>query len=121
MMLPPIYAALVGDSSVLGIVDTRIWRHGDAPQDVSRPYVTWDASIAPENTLSELPGIDRVTVTINCWSLDDSEVEALATAVRDAIEPHAHLISMPVDNRDRPNTALYRMALQFDWWLPRAP
>lgn len=119
MLLPPVYLALRGVPAIVAIVGERIFRHDDAQQDATRPYVTWSVSIAPENTLSETPGIDRSTVTVNCWSPDDAEVEALATLVRDAIEPLAHCVGVPVDNRDRPATKLYRMALQFDWWLSR--
>lgn len=119
-MIPPIFATLKAASPVTDIVAERIYRHGDAPQGVAAPYVSFYTTIAPENTLSETPGIDRCSVTVDCWSPDDAEVEALATAVRDAIEPHAHLINVPIDNRDRQNTKLYRMALQFDWWNPRS-
>lgn len=120
-MLPPIYAALTADSTLALLLGDRIYRHDDATQDSGRPYVAWSTTIAPENTLSELPGIDRCTVTVNIYSEDDEEVAQLAQLVRDAIEPHAHLINVPIDNRDRPATKLYRMALQFDWWLPRNP
>lgn len=120
-MLPPVYETLTADSNTLGLLGTNIFRHDDAPQDVSAPYATWFASVAPENSLSEVPGIDRVTVTVNCYSADDAEVELIARAVRDAIEPVAHLISTPIDNRDRGGTKLYRIALQFDWWLSRNP
>lgn len=120
MMLPPVYETLIGDSNVLSLVGMEIYRHDDALQGVVPPYISWSVTVAPENTLSELPGIDRCTVTINCYSKLDAEVVLMAQAVRDAIEPVAHLISIPVDNRDRAGgTNLYRMALQFDWWLPR--
>lgn len=121
MMLPPVYETLIADSSMTLLVGDEIYRHDDAPQGVGKPYIAWSTSIAPENTLSELPGIDRHTVTINCYSKDDAEVAQIAQAVRDAMEPVAHFISMPVNNRDRGGTNLYRMALQFDWWLVRNP
>lgn len=119
-MIPPVFATLSAATPVTNIVGDRIYRHGDGVQDVPRPYVTFYVLIAPENTLSELPAIDKVSVTVDCWSPSDAEVEALATAVRDAIEPLAHMVNTLIDNRDRQNTKLYRMTLQFDWWNPRS-
>lgn len=116
-MLPPIYATLKA-SPVDALTGGRIFRHGSAPQDVAAPYVTWFAFGAPENQLSGPPPLDRMTVQVDCWHADDAGVEQLATAVRDAIEPHAHMTSMPIDDQE-PDTRLYRMALQFDWLLAR--
>jgi len=104
--------------NIVGKSPPRIYRHGSAPQDTSQPYITWFALPAPENTLSELPIVDRVSVQIDCWHQTDAGVESLAVAVRDAIEPHAHMVSMPANLRE-PETKLYRIALTFDWWLGR--
>jgi uncharacterized protein (DUF3820 family) len=40
-MLPNIYAILRANATVLSTVGTRIYRHGAAPQDVVKPYITW--------------------------------------------------------------------------------
>lgn len=118
-MLPPIYSTLQASGAVVAMVGTRIYRHGRAPQDVAVPYVTWTlVAGAPENHLSGLPSVDRQTVQIDCWHRTDEGCDALATAVRDAIEPHAHMTGAPIDQRD-PDTKLWRMALQLDWWMPR--
>jgi hypothetical protein len=120
-MLPPVYATLATDSSAADLLGDplRVWRHGAAPQGVSRPYVTWALVVAtPENTLSETPGVDRCTVQIDCWSLQSAEVLQLASAVRDAVEPLAHMTGVVVDERER-ETKLYHMAMQFDWFLSR--
>lgn len=118
-MLPPIYTTLRASSAVLALVANRIYRHGYAPQGVAKPYVTWFlVSGNPENTLSETPAVDRCTVQIDCWSESDTEVEVLAKAVRDAVEPSAHITAFPVDDRETA-TELYRIAIQLDWWLSR--
>jgi hypothetical protein len=120
-MLPPIYTWLKADSAVTAIIGSppRAYRHQSAPQDTTRPYVTWNmVTGVPENTLSELPKIDRITVDIDCWHQTDAGVEALAVAVRDAIEPYAHMTGMPINLRE-PETKLYRIGLQFDVWLDR--
>jgi hypothetical protein len=120
-MLPPIFQTLKAASAVTSLIGNppRVYRHGAAPQDVIKPYVTWFiVGGVPENTMSETPQIDRLPVQIDCWHTTDSGVEVLAKAVRNAIEPEAHMIGIPIDEQE-PETKLYRITLQFDWWLPR--
>lgn len=119
-MFPPVFSTLSAASAVTALIGDppRAWRHGNAPQGGTQPYVTWFAGATPENTLSELPAVDRVGLQVDCWSADDAEVEALAIAVRDAIEPLAQMTTAPVDDFE-PQTKLYRVTLQFDWWLAR--
>lgn len=121
-MLPNVYAVLAAAGPVTSIVGTtpaRIYRHGHAPQDVARPYVTWQLIAGePANTLSETPAVDRCTLQVDCWHPTDAGVVDLSTAVRNAIEPHAHLTATLIDEQE-PETRLYRLALQFDWWHPR--
>lgn len=120
-MLPPIKTTLQAAASVTAIIGNppRVYRHGDAPEDTSKPYVTWQVIYGnPENTLSELPASDRVSLQVNCWHTTDIGIVDLATAVRDAMEPFAHCTGMPVDQRE-PETKLYWIALQFDWHLSR--
>lgn len=125
-MLPKVRTTLRASSAVVAIVIDRIWRHGNAPQDIvadararGLAYVTWFLVTGePQNTLSELPSKDRMTIQIDCWSPSDSQCEQLATNVRNAIEPYAHMTGQPIDGRD-PATKLYRMALQFDWFVDR--
>lgn len=122
-MLPPVFQALKASAAVKAIVGTnppRIYRHGIAPQDVTRPYITWQVIAgAPENHLSGTPPTDRMPVQVDCWHATDTGVESLARAARDAIEPTAHCTGGPiVDERDA-ETRLYRIALQFDFWVDR--
>lgn len=120
-MLPPVFATLAADSGVLDLLGDppRVWRHGEAPQDTTRPYAAWHLVVGtPENTLSEAPGMDRCTVQIDCWSPTSAAVVVLAEAVRNAVEPLAHMTGVVVDERERA-TKLYHLAMQFDWWLSR--
>jgi hypothetical protein len=120
-MFPPIAACLRTSSAVTNIVGNRITRHDSAPQDTTKPYITWFlVAGVPENTLSEVPGIDRCTVQIDCWHHTDAGIESLASAVRDAIEPHAHITAMPINQRET-ESKLYRLAIQADWFLSRDP
>lgn len=119
MMFAPVFETLTADSTVFGHVAERIYGADDAAADAAGDYLTWSVIVTPENELSDVPGIDRQTVTVNVWSDDEARARAIATAVRDCIEPIAHFISSPVDNRDRGQSKKYRIALQFDWWQPR--
>lgn len=126
-MLPPIFQTLKSATDVKAIVGTnppRIYRHGSAPQrpdglPFDQPYITWFLlSGVPENQLSGTPPVDRMTVQIDCWHQTDAGIEVLATAVRDAVEPFAHMTSMPVNEREV-ETKLYRIAMEFDWFNDR--
>lgn len=123
-MLPPVFATLKLSNAVKAIVGTnppRIYRHGAAPQTTDKPYVTWFVlNAAPENNLTSTPPIDRYTVQVDCWHQTDSGIETLAEAVRDAIEPYAHMTAMPINQRELADTKLFRIALQFDWFVARA-
>lgn len=124
-MFPAVFQTLKASSAVKAIVGTnppRIYRHQSAPRDgdrpITQPYITWSSSATPENVLSDLPPVDRVSVDINCWHQTDSGIEALALAVRDAVEPYAHCTGQPIDMRET-ETQLYRILLTFDWFLER--
>lgn len=119
-MLPPIWQRLQAVPALVNIVQERIYRHGNVPQDsATAPYIAWAlVGAEPANTLSELPSRDRQSVQIDIYSADDAQVEQIATLVRDAIEPVAHMLGVIIDSRET-DTKLYRMSLQFDWWLIR--
>lgn len=128
-MLPPIFPALMASADVRAIVgsppNARVYRHGAAKQGMSgnEPYITWALVTGePYNTLSELPAVDRQTVQIDCWYpallIGANMIETFADAVRDAIEPHAHMTATLLDLQE-PDTQLFRISMQFDWFLSR--
>jgi hypothetical protein len=122
-MLPLVFPLLAYDARVASIVGDRIFRFGEAPQRVQAPYITWSVvASTPENTLSELPVVDRHEVQIDCWSANDGagdpDVEVLAEAVRDAIEPRHHMTALIGADRD-PETRRYRVSMQFTFWSDR--
>lgn len=120
-MFPPVYTDLRASADVVALVATRIYPHGEAPQDVAKPYITWFTVLgSPENELSDVPGVDRVSIQVDCWTGTPAEARALALATRTALEAVAHCTGMPVDGRELDETKLYRIALQFDYWLSRS-
>lgn len=120
-MLPPIFTTLKAAGAVTALIGNppRAYRHGSAPQDVIKPYVTWFiVGGVPENNLSDLPQIDRLPVQVDCWHTTDAGVESLAVAVRNALEPVCHMTNILIDEQEQ-DTKLYRIVLQFDYFLNR--
>jgi hypothetical protein len=122
-MLPLIFQILKDASGVASLIGTRIYRHGAAPQKVIAPYVTWFVvSGNPENELTSTPRVDRFNVQVDCWSDNDGSgdtgVETLAEAVRTALEPHGHLTSYAVNERDF-ETQRYRIGMEFTLYVHR--
>lgn len=125
-MLPELFPILRDASAVTALIGSnpvRCYRHGSAPQGVTAPYVTWYVvSGTPENSISEMPRVDNYSIQIDCWSDNTGSgstgVETLAKAVRDAVEPHAHMTSVAINDRD-PETMRYRLGLTFTFWHRR--
>lgn len=116
-MIPPIFKILKNTATVTAIIGTapvRVYPWGEAPQNVARPYATWmifDGS--PENYLNQTPDIDKVGIQMDCWAEKGADCEALAIAIRDALEPHGHMTNFANMERD-PETKLYRLRMDFD-------
>lgn len=121
-MLPDVFLLLANAdevTSLIGDSPVRAYRHGAAPQRVTLPYVTWFVGSAnPANSLDGVPSVDEYTVQIDCWSEADEQVECLAEAVRDAIEPEHYMISIGPNGRD-PETMRYRVSMTFTFWTDR--
>jgi hypothetical protein len=117
-MLPPVTQLLRADSATTALVAQRIYRRGKAPQNIVTQgvdYVTWFlVDNVPENNLSGRPSSFRAIVQVDCWATSDKGSEALAEAVRQALELHGHQTGQPVDGQDR-ETGKYRFSLQFDF------
>jgi hypothetical protein len=125
-MFPRIFQTIAADAVVTAMIGTnpvRFYLHGSAPQKVAAPYCTWYiVAGTPENNLSTAPATDRWTIQVDCWSdnagTGSADVETLAEAVRDALEPIGHMTAVVVNTRD-PETMRFRIGLQFDIWLNR--
>lgn len=125
-MFPSIFQIIAADSDVLGILGTdpvRFYPHGRAEQEGEAPYATWFVvSGIPDNSISELPRVDRHDVQVDCWSGNtgdgSAQVKALALAIRNAVEPFAHMTIAPFDNVD-PDTKRNRITMQFTFWTDR--
>lgn len=125
-MLPnlfPIFRDAPEITDIIGTSPVRFYRHGEAPQNVTAPYVTHLAvDVVPELILQGTPPIDSCRVQISCWSdnsgTGSSGIVTLATAVRDAIEQYHHVLVMRDMGRDF-ETQRYRIDLDVSVWLHR--
>lgn len=119
-MLPLVYPLLNVAPAVTALIGSppRVYRHGSAPQNVLKPYVTWSVPGGEVQNSFEGACVDVFRVQVDCWSDDDAQVETLAEAVRAAIEPAAHLIAYIADERD-PVTQRFRISFTFDFIASR--
>ena len=120
-MIPPVYALLSASTVIAAVFGTpiRIWPWGEARQQIMRPYATWGVvSGVPQNYLGQVPDIDSMLIQIDVWTDTAEECLDAATAIRDELEPAAHMVSFGSMDRD-PDTKAYRMTLEFDFWTDR--
>ena len=121
-MYPPIFSTVAADAAVqaeLGTNPVRFYPFGEAPAGVSKPYAVWQVVTGfPENYLGQLPDIDSYSIQVDVYSETASGARQAALALRDAIEPVAHITAWRGESRD-PDTKNYRFSFDVDWWLAR--
>jgi len=121
-MEPKIYPIIAASPLVTELIGTnpvRFFPWGEAPQGTDHPYVTYGTSDAsPENYMDRTPDVDSIGTQIDVWGKTGDECLEVAYAVRDALEPHAHMTRFGNAARD-PVTKSYRIILQFDVFVFR--
>lgn len=121
-MYPPIFATCAASAAVtalLGTAPTRLYPFGEAPQDVAYPYAVWQTvSGSPENYLGDRPDLDSYTVQVDVYADTGSSARAASAALRDAIEPAAHVIAWRGESVE-PETKRYRISFDVDWLVQR--
>lgn len=121
-MYAPIFATCFASSAVkalLGASPLRLYLFGEAEQSTVKPYATWQTiGGSPENYINQAPDIDSFALQVDCWAATASSVRACAQAIRDAVEPHAHITGWRGESKDVA-TDLYRLSFDLLWWTPR--
>lgn len=118
-MIPPVFSLLTNDTTVAGLVGTRIYPYAEAPQGVQYPYITYGVITGqPANTLSGVPLVDDLSTQIDIWAKTGAECLALARAARDALETAAHMVNITNMDRDS-ETKSFRYRLDFDFFTFR--
>jgi hypothetical protein len=113
-MFPPVFeivSANAGVQAVFGTAPMRVYPFGLAPQNVTVPYAAWQVmpGSAPENYLGSLPDADAFLVQMDVYGTSAAMVRDAAQALRDAIEPRAHIVLWNGESRD-PDTKRYRFS-----------
>lgn len=94
-MIAPIFSVCASSPEVtdlLGSNPVRIYPFGIQDDNVVYPYVVWqNITGSPENYIAQRPDADFFTLQVDAYADTVDEVIAVATALRDAIEPHAHI------------------------------
>ena len=121
-MIPAIFPLVSANDAVkvaLGTKPVRFFPFGEAPEGVTLPYATWQGiGGSPENYINETPDIDRMSLQIDVWGADASTASAAATALRNVVEPRAHIVGWRAMGRDD-TTGRWRIAFDVDWWQSR--
>lgn len=121
-MFPPIFTVCRASPEVvalLGSAPMRLYPFGEAPQNVKTPYAVWQTiGGLPENYITNVPDIDSFSIQVDVYASSAAEAREVAAALRDAIEPHAHVVGWRGDSRD-PETKNYRYSFDVNWFVRR--
>lgn len=114
MIASIVYPALASHAPLAAIVGARIHRDyaGDKPV---APYVVWSLlATVPSNHLSGRPGSDRWTVSVDVFSTDRAQSDAMLIAARDAMEGIGRMTSGPQSLGRDDETKLFRYTFSVD-------
>lgn len=121
-MYPPIFNVISASAPVtalLGVSPVRFWPFGEAPPDPVLPYAVWQTVYGtPQNYVSDLPDVDSYGVQVDVYANEATAARLAARAIRDAIEPVAHISAYNGEFRD-PVTRKYRYSFTADWFVNR--
>lgn len=105
--------------SLLGTSPLRVFPYGRAPEKVPKPYAVYSViSGRPENYLDTTPDFDSKLTQISIYAETDSSLSLCYSAVRDALEPHAHMTSFSTPDIDA-DTNLSSCRMEFEFWDER--
>lgn len=121
-MNPQLFTILNADTAVkalLGSNPLRVYPWNRAPQNPVKPYAVYGVYNGnPENYLGQVPDVDNKGTQVDIYASSAANCEACFLAIRDAVEPQAHMTSFSTPARDAA-TDLYIGRLEFDFWEAR--
>lgn len=121
-MNPTLFSILNNSAAVkavLGSNPLRFFPWGRATQDTQKPYAVYSVYNGnPENYLGNIPDIDNKGTQINIYGDTSASVQAAYMAIRDTLEPIAHMTSFTTPDLDA-QTDLYSCRMEFDFWDER--
>lgn len=121
-MYAPVFEICAGYAplqAILGSNPMRLWAFGEAPENETRPYATFQHTYgAPDNHVNERPKVDRFGIQIDTFGKSVSEARNIAEGIRDAIESDAYVVSWNGEFWDVP-TGLYRYSFSVEFLTSR--
>ena len=121
-MFPPIFQVCAADNAVkaaLGSNPVRLYPFGEAPQGVAKPYAVWQTiGGAPGNYINQRPDLDSFVLQVDIYADTATAARNAAMALRDAIEPQAHITRWGGESKD-PETTACRVSFDVEWLTPR--
>lgn len=122
-MMPPVFAVLSASTPVTVLLGSppnmRLFPFGEANQDTVKPYATWQLiSGIPSNYINQLPDVDDFRIQIDIWAATMASALSVAQAIRDAVEPHAHIVNAGNATRDT-ETRTYRYMIDAEFFTER--
>ncbi len=89
-MIAPIFAVCAASQAVrdlLGSTPVRLYPFGMQDDNIVYPYAVWqNVAGFPENYLNQRPDADHYSLQVDVYGDTDTDVIAVARALRDAIE-----------------------------------
>lgn len=121
-MIAPLFSACSSSQAVrdlLGVNPVRIYPFGQHDDIIIYPYAVWqNIGGDPQNFINQRPDIDRFSIQVDIYGDTDSEVIAVARAMRDAIEGKAYITRWGTQERDS-STMKYHYSFDVDWLVNR--
>lgn len=119
--MPPLFkvcAANAGVTTLLGVNPTRLFPFGDAPENVAKPYATYQVlNGLPENYLDDRPDVDDWSIQIDIYADSVADVNAVLGAFRRALEPHCYIERLGGTSTEAA-TKLKTTNFDISWYYP---
>lgn len=125
-MFPPIFET-VNVAPVQALLKTgsgplRFFMFGMADQNTPTPYAVWQMVYGtPENYINQVPDVDSFGLQVDVYASQAQGADVarqVAEALRDAIEPRAHITAWRGESRD-PDTKDFVFTFEVDWIVNR--
>lgn len=121
-MIPPVFQIIAASAecrTLLGTNPVRCYLFGEAPQGTPPTYAVYQmVTSVPANYLGQLPDVDDARIQVDVYATSQSVVRETAKAIRDAIEPYAHMLNAADRGRDA-QTRNYGFMLEFEFFTDR--
>lgn len=121
-MIPPIFSIIAAAPSVTALIGSspvRFYNFGEATQATPKPYAVWQLITGiPANYINQLPDMDDTRVQVDVYDDDAATARAVAVAIRNAIEPHAHMVGFADRGKDA-TTRNYGFMMDFEFFTRR--